>query len=669
MRPLALLSHEEREAQRQQDFQSWLELVAEENYQQAHQTYQHSHAGSIAGFNDKDRLLGLLEYFLVHRSYCEARSLIAALWSHPGILKDPAAWKRLKLFAFLEKALTGCESEETGPAQVACLWSESQSCSRHVRSMLLTAVMIKAQQAMAMGQRRAAAQMLDLLAAKEHHQNPLNDNAIDVLRQVCDYGTLKSVHGHIIKTARKSTNTTYSKKYACAIDSIVFYNNGELIVVNGWHIDNAPSSLSISLAKNRCILTAQPALVNRYHRGDLLPIMRRYGLEESAESGFSCTFVPDPSALRLLDWSSSEMCDVILSTETSFSVLSGKSVFKELGLPDVRKVIRQVISDDLRLNDYLAAQRLKTIWSNQIETRSKEEAEHYVFGTKSKQPDVSILIPLYGRLDFMEFQLHWFFSQNKKNKGFRFCYQIIYCLDDPDQKDTLLRLANKCSMLYGVPFEIIINSANLGYAASNNVAARYATSDTLLLLNSDVIPRDHRAIDTLIHDYHALPAHKGALGAKLLYPSNDIQHVGMTFYKDHGLPGILSSCWLNEHPHKHIKHTSNPDLQSNIIETEAATAACLLIGKQIFEELGGFQLDYICGDFEDSDLCLRLRQHGRSVMVCLDAVFFHLERQSMALQAENGEDALKLVAFNAYTHHERHSATIEDIKNALKATS
>lgn len=669
IRALPLLSEHERRQRQQHDSQAWLDLVAAGNYQQAHQSYQHGYAQAVECVDSSDHLLALLEYFLVHQSYSEARGLIAALRSHPGIQGDPAALARLKLLSFLEQSLTGDSPAVTTPASLTSLWSESQHCSRPVRSLLLTAFVSQAQHEMAMGQRKSAARILDSLAAKEQHRDPLHDNLIDVLRQVCDYGTLKSVQGHIVKTARKSANVTYGKKHACAIDSIVVHNNGELIVISGWYIGDPHSPLSISLAKNRCLLTAKPTLVHRYQRGDLMPIVARYGLDESLPAGFTCTFVPEADSQTSLDWSDGESCDVILSTETSFSVLTGKSLFKELTLADIRKVIRQIIGDDLKLNDYHCAQRLKKIWSQQIKARSKEDAEHYIFGTRRTQPDISILIPLYGRLDFMEFQLHWFFSQQNNGHGFRYRYQIIYCLDDPDQKDNLLRLANKCAMLYQVPFEIVINSTNLGYAASNNVAARYAISDTLLLLNSDVLPRDHDAIDILINRFRELPANKGALGAKLLYPSNDIQHVGMTFYKDSSLPGILSTCWLNEHPHKHIKHSSNPDLQAGIIETEAATAACLLIGKETFAALEGFQLDYICGDFEDSDLCLRLRQLGRSIMVCLDAVFFHLERQSMVLQTDHGHDALKLVAFNAYTHHQRHSTTIETIKSALKTIS
>lgn len=671
VRALSIYSDTERQQQDQEKHKSWLDLVAAGNYQQAHQSYQHAYARSVARCADNDHLLALLEYFLVNQSYCEARGLIEAVRQQRGIQTDLAALTRLNLFTFLEASLTGGYPEPATPGSLTSLWNEAQRCSRPVRKLLLTAFLVKAQREMAMGRRKSAAKILDSLAAVEHHQDPLHDNAIDALRQVCSYGTLKTVQGQIVKTTRKRANVTYEKKHACAVDSIVVHNNGELIVVNGWYIGESNDTLTVSLAKNRCLLTALPTLMQRYHRGDVASIISRYGLDESQPAGFSCTYVPEPNPHGEPDWSDGETCDVILSTETSFSVLTGKSLFKELTLSDVRKVIRQVISDDLRLNDYLCAQRLKTIWAKQIENRSKEDAEPYIFGawTRNKQPDLSILIPLYGRLDFMESQLHWFFSQQKRGEGFRFRYQIIYCLDDPGQKDSLLRLANKCAMLYEVPFEIVINSTNLGYAASNNVAARYALSDKLLLLNSDVLPRDHDAIDTLISRYQELPAHKGVLGAKLLYPSNDIQHVGMTFYKDHGLPGILSNLWLNEHPHKHIKHTSNPDLQCGIIETEAATAACLLIAKKDFEELGGFQLDYICGDFEDSDLCLRLRRSGRSVMVCLDAVFFHLERQSMALQAGDGHDALKLVAFNAFTHHERHSATIEDVKSALKADS
>lgn len=667
IRALPLLSGQEKLDRLHHAMQTLLKMVGCGNFQQAYQHYRKENAKSVSGSFKIHDLLTLVEHLLAHQCYTEARGLIAASNSRLGIHKDPIAVTHLRTLASICETITGNSQTSNSQVSASSLWRSGQGCSQNLRALLFECLFISAKHEMAMGRRKAAIKILDSLVAKEQHHNPAHESTIGILRQVCGYGTIKSAQSHLLKSARKRTHLKYSAKFACAVDSVVVYNNGEIIVINGWYLGDSSAEVSISLAKNGRLLTALPCLIHRFRRGDLVPVSVRYGMAEDTLSGFSCTFVPEESAQISLDWFDGEFSDVILTTKSASTTLIRKPLYKELTLDIVRNIIRQIMTDDCQLSDYICARRLKNIWAREIASRTTQEVEYYSFGSNCNSPDVSILIPLYGRIDFMEFQLHWFYCQMRGSEGFRFSYQIIYCLDDPDKKDSLLQLAHKCAMLYEIPFEIVINAANLGFSASNNVAAKYARASTLLLLNSDVLPRDHNAIDTLVSCYQNLPSNRGVLGAKLLYPSGDIQHVGISFYKNPGLPGVLSSCWLNEHPHKFIKHTSNPKLQAGTIESEAATAACLLIGRDIFDELDGFRLDYITGDFEDSDLCLRIRRLGRSVLICLDAVFFHLERQSMILQAEHGQDALKLVAFNAYTHHERHTDIIEDIKSRLAA--
>jgi GT2 family glycosyltransferase len=98
------------------------------------------------------------------------------------------------------------------------------------------------------------------------------------------------------------------------------------------------------------------------------------------------------------------------------------------------------------------------------------------------------------------------------------------------------------------------------------------------------------------------------------------------------------------------------------VEVEAATAACLLLRRERFEALGGFSTVFVVGDFEDSDLCLRLRQQGLGVYVDRRAVFYHLERQSVGFGEVNDRLKMKVVAANAFTHHQRWASVIEVLK-------
>jgi GT2 family glycosyltransferase len=58
------------------------------------------------------------------------------------------------------------------------------------------------------------------------------------------------------------------------------------------------------------------------------------------------------------------------------------------------------------------------------------------------------------------------------------------------------------------------------------------------------------------------------------------------------------------------------------------TGACLLISTELYAELGGLSGGYVRGDYEDSDLCLRLRSHGRQAWYLPDVELYHLEGQS-----------------------------------------
>jgi GT2 family glycosyltransferase len=77
--------------------------------------------------------------------------------------------------------------------------------------------------------------------------------------------------------------------------------------------------------------------------------------------------------------------------------------------------------------------------------------------------------------------------------------------------------------------------------------------------------------------------------------------------------------------------------------------------------LGGLSEDYIIGDFEDSDFCLRAVAAGRSNSVSLDIELYHLERQS---QARIGDDRWRthLTLYNCWQHDRRWSAQLEKLE-------
>jgi GT2 family glycosyltransferase len=126
----------------------------------------------------------------------------------------------------------------------------------------------------------------------------------------------------------------------------------------------------------------------------------------------------------------------------------------------------------------------------------------------------------------------------------------------------------------------------------------------------------------MVRFHDATPA-VGALGAKLLYEDETIQHAGMHFVRDPS-----TQLWGNEHKFKGAHRSL---VAANVAQrVDAVTGACLLISRELYQAIGGLRAVYVQGDFEDSDLCLRLLREGFENWYLPEAELYHLEGQSYA---------------------------------------
>lgn len=236
-------------------------------------------------------------------------------------------------------------------------------------------------------------------------------------------------------------------------------------------------------------------------------------------------------------------------------------------------------------------------------------------GARPKKPRYSFIIPLYRNLDYLRFQIGSFAMDPELTDA-----EIIFVLDSPEQRGDLVHFLSGLHQLYALPMTILIMSANFGYAAANNAGAAVARGKFLLLLNSDVVPEGPGWLGRL-----AAPMLRGrrvvATGARLLFDDHSLQHAGMRFTRDAG------GHWLNLHYHKGAPREFAPALETRAVP--AVTGAALLVRRQSFLDVGGFTEDYIIGDYEDSDLCLKLRETGGDIFYCPEAVLFHFERKSI----------------------------------------
>jgi hypothetical protein len=262
-----------------------------------------------------------------------------------------------------------------------------------------------------------------------------------------------------------------------------------------------------------------------------------------------------------------------------------------------------------------------------------------------KRPVASLVIPLWRNLGFLRAQMAAF----ARDPGFRGANApaLVYVLDSPEQREAATALLRGLALLHDLPVTLLLHDRNRGYAAACNSGAAAATAPLLALLNSDVVPHAPGWLDVL---RRRLGANRGlaAVGPKLVYPDGAIQHAGL-FFAPTGEGGWGANHYFKGWPARHA-----PACRAR--QVPAVTGAALVVRRAAFEAVGGFCTDYVLGDFEDSDLCLKLRAAGHGIGYEPAAELVHHERQSIALHP--GHAGTLAAACNRHLHDVRWGAAI-----------
>ncbi|WP_186208720.1 glycosyltransferase family 2 protein [Burkholderia gladioli] len=156
------------------------------------------------------------------------------------------------------------------------------------------------------------------------------------------------------------------------------------------------------------------------------------------------------------------------------------------------------------------------------------------------------------------------------------------------------------------------------YSSINNFAERYATGDVLCFLNDDVEAIESDWLREMVS--HALRPDVGAVGAKLLYADGFIQHAGVVI----GIGGFASHVH-RLFPSTHPGYAGRAAVVQNF---SAITGACLVMRRNVFRAVGGFDEENLPVAFNDVDLCLRLREAGYRIVWTPYAVLYHYESYS-----------------------------------------
>lgn len=263
-------------------------------------------------------------------------------------------------------------------------------------------------------------------------------------------------------------------------------------------------------------------------------------------------------------------------------------------------------------------------------------------GRPVAKPSVSLVIPLYRNLRFVRHQISAFARDPMLREA-----EIIYVLDSPEQRAEADHLLRGICGLTGLPVTLVQHGRNAGYATACNSGAAEATAPVLLMLNSDVVPDRPGWLAPMLARL-AADKRLGCVGPKLMFDDGSLQHAGLYFARGPG------DDWFNCHYFKGFPR--HYPLAARAREVPGVTGAAMLMPRAAWNEVGGFSADYIVGDYEDSDLCLRLRQAGFAILYEPAAELFHFERQSIA--QHGGYTGTVAAAYNRRLHHRRWASTI-----------
>lgn len=223
-------------------------------------------------------------------------------------------------------------------------------------------------------------------------------------------------------------------------------------------------------------------------------------------------------------------------------------------------------------------------------------------------PLVSIIIPSKDNYDILERCVKTLTELTEYKN-----YEIV--LVDNGSNDE--NYAKYLQLSKDYSFEYVYEKMDFNFSRMCNIGAQKAKGEYFLFLNDDIEIIEKEWLSRMVG--HAELSHIGAVGAKLMYPGNGkIQHVGVIEIENgpvHAFTGYRDEIFY---------YFGRNKLDYNWL---AVTAACLLVSKEKYHQVGGFDEDLVVA-YNDVDFCFKLVEAGYYNVVRNDVVLLHHESVS-----------------------------------------
>lgn len=231
--------------------------------------------------------------------------------------------------------------------------------------------------------------------------------------------------------------------------------------------------------------------------------------------------------------------------------------------------------------------------------------KYEVLGT----PLVSIVIPNKDQAEMLKNCL-----DSIREKSTYRNYEIIIVENNSKEEKTF---AFYKSLSGQKNIQVVYWDREFNYSAINNFGISKAKGDYIICLNNDITVITPEWMEELLG--HCQRKEVGAVGVRLYYPDNTIQHAGIVI----GIGGIAGSLFVGMNRNR-SGYLHKVRLQQDL---SAVTAACMMIKRSVFEEVQGFE-EKLAVAFNDVDFCLKVCNCGYLVVYDPYAEMYHDESKT-----------------------------------------
>lgn len=237
------------------------------------------------------------------------------------------------------------------------------------------------------------------------------------------------------------------------------------------------------------------------------------------------------------------------------------------------------------------------------------------------EPLVSIIIPSMDHSEDLDKCI-----RSIVDKSIYKNYEIIVIENNSTKEETFTYYDNITAEYSFV--KVVKWEEEFNYSKINNYGVKHAKGEYYILLNNDIEVIAPDWINRML--MYAQDDTVGAVGAKLLYPDDTIQHCGIII----GVGGFAGHI-LTEQDIEDVGYFGRLRVQQ---EVSAVTAACMMVDAMVYEDVGGFDEGFAVA-LNDVDLCLKIRDKGKKIILDPNITMYHYESKSRGYEESDDKKA------------------------------